>query len=64
MGRGWTHLIHRLPLTATLRDLLHAHQDNVMTLPVLDSGILLNINSPADYRRLLKLYPDADASAT
>jgi CTP:molybdopterin cytidylyltransferase MocA len=58
LGRGWSHLIQRLPLTSTLRDLLHSHDDNVTALPVSDPGVLLNVNDPAQYKRLLKLYPE------
>jgi CTP:molybdopterin cytidylyltransferase MocA len=57
LGRGWSHLIQRLPLTSSLRDLLHSHPGNLTELPVSDPGVLLNINDPAQYKKLLKLYP-------
>lgn len=59
MGRGWSHLIQSLPEASTLRDLLQSHSGNVLALPVADPGTLLNVNDPAQYKRLLKLYPEA-----
>jgi molybdenum cofactor cytidylyltransferase len=58
LGRGWSRLIQRLPLTSNLRDLMHSRLDNVTDLPVSDPGVLLNVNNPAQYKQLLKLYPD------
>ena len=58
LGRGWTDRILQLPLKSNLRDLLHADPDNVFTQAVADPGVLLNVNDPADYARLLDLYPD------
>lgn len=41
---------------ATLRDVLEENAEDVVDLDLDDPRVLLNVNNPADYRRLLELY--------
>jgi len=40
------------PLTATARDIIHAHEDRVLYVPVDDPAVVLNVNTWEEYQRL------------
>jgi molybdenum cofactor cytidylyltransferase len=44
-----------LPVTAQARDVIHAHRSQTAYLDLDDPGILSDIDSPEDYRRLVAL---------
>jgi molybdenum cofactor cytidylyltransferase len=45
-----------LPVTETLRACTSAHQDDRVEVPVLDSGVVTDIDTPADYHRVAGLH--------
>ncbi len=49
--RLWSALL-RLPPTATLRDFLHQHREQLYTVPVDTPSIHWDMDNPQDYRRL------------
>ena len=54
IGREMMEKFLRAPATATARDVEHAHQQHILYVPVSDARIAANIDSPADYARLLR----------
>jgi CTP:molybdopterin cytidylyltransferase MocA len=42
----------RSPATANARDIEHANQQHIAYVPVDDSRVTVNINTPEDYARL------------
>ena len=52
-------LLDALTDTLTLRDLVRSNQERVEHLPVDDRGVLLDIDTPNDYRRALKFHQEA-----
>jgi CTP:molybdopterin cytidylyltransferase MocA len=52
LGRSWCDAVLDLPLSATVRDLMRSRGEEVIDLEVSDSGILLNVDTPDDYKRL------------
>ncbi len=54
LGRPWASRISHSPESSTLWDLLRVWKDEVVAVPVEDPGILLNVNCPEDYRRILR----------
>jgi molybdenum cofactor cytidylyltransferase len=52
LGRSWCNAVLDLPLSATVRDLIHSRADDVIDLEVYDPGILSNIDTPDEYQRL------------
>jgi molybdenum cofactor cytidylyltransferase len=51
-GRELIEAFLQAPATATARDIEHAHQRNIVYLPVDDPFVALNINTPDDYAKL------------
>jgi molybdenum cofactor cytidylyltransferase len=51
-GRELIEAFLQAPVTATARDIEHAHQRNIVYLPVDDPFVSLNINTPDDYAKL------------
>jgi CTP:molybdopterin cytidylyltransferase MocA len=41
------------PVSATAREVEHAHQGKIDYLPVIDPHITLNVDTPEDYERLI-----------
>ncbi len=64
MGSGCVCEILQLPLDATLSDFVHGHQSHVADVPVDDEAILLDVDTPDDYRRALKMLARRDRSWT
>ena len=58
LGRDWRDRILELPETSTLRELLRSYPDQIVVQPVADPGVLLNVNDPLEFQRLLNLYPE------
>jgi molybdenum cofactor cytidylyltransferase len=52
LSREMIEAMLRAPLTATARDILHAHQQRVCYAPVEDARVALNIDTQEDYDRL------------
>lgn len=55
MGSAWIDRILQTPPRSNMRELLYEHRAEVIEFPVLDSGILMNIDTPSDYKQLLEL---------
>ena len=53
MGCKWIEPILALPHSSNMRRLLHEKVSEVIDLPVSDPGILIDIDTPADYQRFL-----------
>lgn len=51
-GRDLIEAFLRAPLTATARDVMHAHADKLRYVPVDDPNSTLNIDTPEDYAAL------------
>lgn len=51
-GRDLIEAFLRAPLTATARDVLHAHTAKLRYVPVTDPNTTLNIDTPDDYKTL------------
>jgi molybdenum cofactor cytidylyltransferase len=52
MGRDLIGAMLRAPATATAREVEHAHQDHILYLPVDDSNVTANVNTPEEYAQL------------
>jgi len=52
MGREMIEAILKAPVTATAREVLHAHKDHVLYLPVNDLNVARNVNTPEEYAAL------------
>jgi molybdenum cofactor cytidylyltransferase len=52
VGREMIEIFLRSPATANARDIEHANQKHISYLPVDDSRVTININSPEDYAGL------------
>jgi molybdenum cofactor cytidylyltransferase len=52
VGREMIEVFLRSPATATAREIEHANQQRITYVPVDDSRVTVNINSPEDYARL------------
>jgi CTP:molybdopterin cytidylyltransferase MocA len=44
--------ILHMPLTASLHELLERHPENTLEVPVSDSDVTVDIDTPEDYQRL------------
>jgi molybdenum cofactor cytidylyltransferase len=52
IGREMIEVFLRSPATANARDIEHANQQHITYVPVDDSRVTVNINTPEDYARL------------
>jgi molybdenum cofactor cytidylyltransferase len=52
IGREMIEVFLRSPATANARDIEHANQQHIAYVPVDDSRVTVNINTPEDYARL------------
>ena len=52
IGRELIEEFLKAPITANARDIEHAHQQRIQYLPVEDSRVTMNINTPEDYASL------------
>lgn len=53
LGRGWIEEVPTLPLSSSVRTLLHQRSSDIIEFPVSDPGILIDVDTPEDYQRLL-----------
>jgi CTP:molybdopterin cytidylyltransferase MocA len=53
-GREWIEEILKLPATSNLRELMRRRSDRVIELSVTDAGVLINVDTPKDYEKLLR----------
>jgi molybdenum cofactor cytidylyltransferase len=53
VGREMIHAFLSAPPTATARDVEHAHQQHIEYVPVDDPLVVLNIDTPEDYQRII-----------
>jgi molybdenum cofactor cytidylyltransferase len=49
--------LRRAPLDEGAKAVVHAHADQLVNVPVEDEGCLADVDTPADYRRLLARHP-------
>ena len=54
VGREMMEQFLRAPATAVARDIEHQHQQHIRYLPLQDARIAANIDTPEDYKRLLR----------
>jgi len=59
LGTDWIPRLLEAPAEATLRRILEAHPRSLLRLEVEDSGVLVNVNCPDDYRRLTGSGPES-----
>jgi molybdenum cofactor cytidylyltransferase len=52
IGREMMQAFLRAPATSTARDVEHAHQQNIMYVPVDDPLVAVNVNTEEDYEKL------------
>ncbi len=53
MGCNWIEQVMALPHSSNVRKLLRTKRSEVIDLPVSDAGILVDIDTPADYQQFL-----------
>jgi molybdenum cofactor cytidylyltransferase len=51
-------LLEGLATHATLRDIVRAHPGQVRQVPVADRGVILDIDTPEDYREVLRAFAE------
>lgn len=52
IGKELIDLFLKAPATSNARDIEHAHQDKIEYVPVVDSRVFMNINTPEEYEGL------------
>lgn len=53
VGREMMEQFLRAPATANARDIEHAHKSHILYVPVVDERVVVNIDTPDDYQRLI-----------
>ncbi len=53
VGREMIEAFLKAPASSTARDVEHSLQDRIQYVPVEDAGVILNVDTPADYQNLL-----------
>ncbi|HVZ17243.1 MAG TPA: nucleotidyltransferase family protein [Terriglobales bacterium] len=46
------------PLTANARDIQHAHQDRILSVPVTDPMVIANVDTPEQYAQICEDFPE------
>ena len=54
VGRELIEQFLRAPATSIARDIEHAHQSRITYLPVTDTAVITNVNTPEEYERLVQ----------
>jgi molybdenum cofactor cytidylyltransferase len=54
IGREMIEAFLRVPATANARDIEHAHQEHIRYVPVDDPLVVVNLNTPEDYAKLMR----------
>lgn len=54
IGRELMEQFLRAPATSIARDIEHAHQSRITYLPVTDTAVITNVNTPEEYERLVQ----------
>jgi molybdenum cofactor cytidylyltransferase len=57
VGREMIHAFLSAPVSATAREVEHAHQSKVEYIPVDDPFVAVNVDTPEDYAQLCEAYP-------
>ncbi len=47
-------ILEEINRSASLRDILNAHREKICFIPVEDEGVLLDMDTPEDYRKILE----------
>ncbi|MBU1881713.1 hypothetical protein KKA08_06725 [bacterium] len=54
LGRLWLDKVLKALYDSSMRDLLRSNSEQVLSLNVNDSGILIDVDTPEDYQQLIR----------